>query len=307
MTPRRKIIIAVAVFIGISLLLAIYAAYRAAVYTATIEITFAPRSASVTIGGHGASAGKNHVRPGKHQVVISREGFAEYKTEVEAIKDQTVLVEAVLRSNDPSTANWYDEHPEDYELAQGIGDRADDRAREEVARKMPIMKDLPLNGLYSSYSVTLIGSPTKQGEYALNISYRSEAAKQQAVQAIRDKGYKLEDYEVLYDPESTIVNNVLMPGLIVLSERGYDKAVVDTVADSLTRTYATYRGEKVVSIAFADDATHVVDNDADKDTLSVTITINEDYKRRLVITRTGSTPLAVTTTALDGSDSQRVY
>lgn len=310
MTPRRKLIIAVAVFVGFSVLLAIYAAYRAVVYTATIEVNFAPRSATVTIDGYGASAGKNQVKPGKHQVVVSREGFAEYKEEVEAIEGEVVYVDAILESNDPSTANWYAEHSDDYELAQTIGDGADDRHGEELARKMPIVKDLPLSGLYSSYTVTLIGSPTKKGQYALNVSHQTEAAKQEALKAIRDKGYKVEDYEIIYELASATVNNILLPGAVVLSERGLDKVLVDRITDVVTRAYATYRGDKVVSIAFDDDVTHVIDNTGgDKDTLTVTITINEQHKRRLVIERRSfsTPPLVITTTALDGSDQDRIY
>ena len=305
MTPRRKLTLIVAGFIGLSLLLIAYATYRTLVYSATIDITFAPRSAAVTIDGKGAAAGKNAVIPGKHQIVITREGFAEYKTEVEAIKGETVLVEAILESNDLSTANWYSKNLDDYELAQGIGDGAADRYYDEQLKKMPILKDLPINGLYGSYQVSA-QTTDSDSDYTLLIRYTSETAKEEAIKAIEEKGYNLKDYKVTYTQITTTVNNIALPGIVILSERGLDKTIVDTVAYRLTRTYTKYNGETVVSIEFADDLRHVISNDTNTDTYTIVLTINDEYKRRLKITRGPSGPPAITVSAPDGSGERSI-
>lgn len=304
MTPRKKLIIIVLLFIGLSLLLVAYATYRALVYTATIEVKFAPSSAKVTIGGRGASAGKTQVIPGKYEIKITREGFAEYKTEVEAKKGETTLVEAVLQSNDSSTANWYQENLEDYGIAQSIGDGQADRAYDELIKKFPIAKDLPLNGLYNSYQVFYEIADNARG-YAVTVDYQSAEAKVQAVQAIKGKGYKLEDYDIIYRPAARTVNNIVLPGIVTLSDHGLDKVIVDLVADRLTKTYATYGDETVTSIEFADDLNQVIDGDSD--TTTVTIVINDTYKRRLTIKRSGISSYTITVSAPNGSEARRIY
>ena len=304
MTPRKKLILAASAFIGLSVLLAAYATYRAFVYTATIEIKFAPESAKVTLNGNGASAGKNQVAPGKYQVRIVREGFAEYTTEVEAKKGETTLVQAVLDSNDPSTANWYQQNTSDYGIAQSIGDGIADRQYDEIVKKLPIFKDLPMNGLYGSYEVFYEIANNSRG-YELVISYQTEASKQEAIHQIKTKGYKLEDYDVVYRAKTITVNNVVISGSIALSNAGYDKTVVDLITDNLTRTYITYADEKVTSVEFLDDLTQTIhDND---DTSTISFTFNNQYTRRLTIHRSGQDSYAITVSAPDGSESTSIY
>ncbi len=304
MTPRQKIILIVTLFAGLAVLLIGFAVYRSIVYSATISITYAPESAVVTLNNKNASKGENRVKPGNYEVKITREGFAEYKTTVEAKEGQTTLVEAVLESNDPSTADWYQEHESDYTLAQSIGDGQADRNYENFIKKFPIAKDLPLNGIYGSYQVFYETADNTKG-YAVIVSYQTEAAKKAAIAAIKAKGYKLEDYEVFYQPKITTVNNVAISGIVALSDAGYDKAVVDLAADRLTRAYDTYAGEKVTSIEFLDDLKQSIDDDSDTSTIS--FTFNEQYKRRLIIYRNGQNSYTISVSAPNGSDSTRIY
>lgn len=304
MNSRKKLILISSAFLGLALLLIVIAIYRALVYTATLDINYAPESASVTINGKSANRGKNQVIPGRYELKINREGFAEYKTTIEVKKGETKLVEAILVSNNPSTANWYEENASDYKIAQAIGDGQDDRHYDEVLKKFPIMKDLPMNGIYDSYQVFYEIANNSRG-YAVVVSYQSEAAKKDAIAMIEEKGYKLTDYEIIYRPISTTVNNIVLPGLITLSDHGFDKAVVDLVADRLTKAYKTYNDETITSIEFADDLKQTINGDSD--TTTVTITLNDTYKRRLTIKRQSIDSYTISVSAPNGSDNRNIY
>ena len=82
MMTRRRIITLIIVFFGLSIAIVVgYFIYKS-IYSSTINLYFAPKSADVKIGNGGGNFGDNFVKPGTYTVVISKQGFSTYTQEV---------------------------------------------------------------------------------------------------------------------------------------------------------------------------------------------------------------------------------
>ena len=306
-SPRAKIVLSTLVLIAVFVVPVSLLFYHQTVYSAKITLTFAPKSATAKIGDMGAKFGDNDVKPGTYKVEISKKGFATYTQNVSVEAGKTVLVEAALESNDPSTTNWYQDHVEDYSIAQGIGDRRADREYAYMKDIFPIAQVLPIVNVGSTYRVDYGISPTETGKYAIFISYDTEVDKQEAIDAVKAKGYDLSNYEVIYTQnDPTPYGSVNISGVSAFSKRGLSAETVNTIQEALVQSFTSIQGEAVISIAVTSSASHTMSEDRQTDTYSATILINAKYDRKLtVVIRSGS--MTVTVSGTDGSGPQTIY
>lgn len=307
LSQRGKIAVGAIVLFVIFILPAMLLFYRQSVYSAKITLTFAPKSADAKIGDMRASFGDNDVKPGTYKVEISKKGFATYTQTVTAEAGKTLLVEAALVSNDPSTADWYQTHTDDYTIAQGIGDRRADREYTYMTNTFPIAKDLPIVGVGSTYRVDYGISPTDSTKYAVLISYDTEADKQDALTAIRTKGYTLSDYEVVYSQNSPIVlDGISVTGMSAFSKRGLSAETVNTIQEALVASLRTIEGQTVTRMATSGTVTHLMSDDNLTDTYGTTLSLNGSYTRSLqVVVHEGR--MTITVSNADGSGSSVIY
>lgn len=291
---RKKILIIVIVCLSLPLLATIgFIVYRS-IYSATINLYFAPKSAEVKIGNSGGGFGDNFVKPGTYEVVISKKGFTTYTEKITVEPGSTVTVNAALKSTSSATANWYDEHTDDYTIAQTIGDRKADEDMEKFVKNFPIVNILPIVGMYESYRVDYGPSPTKSGSFAVFISYQSEAAKQQAIDAIRAKNYNLAAYEVIYTLSAPTSGSTVFVNTAALTSRGLGSAALKRLQEVFGARYPT------MTVVFSDDVSHDITDDGATHTYNTSFTTG---------TTTGSLSITITSmTQLQISiDGQVVY
>jgi|GEM_PF-1453093 len=308
LTPRMKKTVFFGSIFVIFILPALFFSVKKSIYSATITLTYAPKSSDVKIGSTQGVFGDNDVQPGTYKVVISKKGFDTYTEEVTVTYGQKVSVEAALVSNDPSTANWYQTHTEDYTIAQGITDRKADKQYANMIETFPIAKDLPIVGLYSAYRVDYGVSPTEQGKLAVYITSQTEAYKQQAIAAVQAKGYDLANYEVVYkQSEPTMYGTTGVTGLAALSEKGLSSDAVDVITRALAEHFATYQNEEITSIAITSEPTHAISDDRSVDTYASSLTLNGKYEQRLVVTLRDYNHLVIQVSSPSGSDPSTIF
>lgn len=264
---RRQLMTLTAVFFGIATIIVLgFVVYRS-MYSATINLYFAPKSATVKIGSGGGVFGDNYVKPGTYKVVISKKGFTTYTKEVTVKSGEKVTINAALTSTSAETADWYSTHTEDYTIAQNIGDTKADAEMDAFVKDFPIVKVLPIVGMYESYRVDYGPSPTKSGKFAVFVSYQSDAAKQQAIDAVTAKGYDLAKYEVIYELSAPTSGSTTFVNTVSLTSRGLTGDVLKKVQDLLS---ARYPG---TTVTFADGAKHSIQNDGASHIYSVNMTV----------------------------------
>lgn len=307
MTDRNKrITIGVLAFILFVLPIILALVYKQ-VYSSTITLTYAPKAASAKINGKVASSGDNQVTPGDYEVLVEMKGFGTYKKKVSVKPGEKLLVEAVLEPNDPSTANWYTDNIEDYSIAQGIGDRAADRDYEKMIQDYPIVKILPLYGLYSTYTVSYGISPTDSGKYAIYVKYKSEKFKQEAIDEIKNKGYSLDKYEVIYNKEDPLeVNGATITGDEGFSKRGMDSDMVGMLQHDLLENYTVANGERVTSIEISEDISHVIADDGLSDSYTGIVRVNNKFDKKLIVTLT-ETRMIIKISEVNGSNESVIF
>lgn len=294
MTRKRIIIALIMIVIIIAGVTAGWFIYRS-IFSATVNIYFAPKSADIAIGSGGGKFGDNYVKPGTYTVRITKEGFSSYTKEVTVKRGETANVLGSLTPTSDATKNWYSDHPDDYAIAQHAGDAQADEAREYLGSHYPIVKVLPIVGLYSAYRVDYGVSPTRADEYAIYVRYQSESAKKAAIKAVKDAGYDLSKYEVIYKFSGPTDGSTSFVGITSLSNRGVDSDVLDDVQSALAKKYPKS------TLTFAETASHSQSSDGTTHTYQVGFSVNGEAMRTLTIKVVTMTDLTVRV------DGQTIY
>ena len=165
--------------------------------TATITIEYAPVSATAFINNKKASK-DNKVEPGTYEVVIKKDGFRTNTQKVTVKNKEIKTVLAVLSPNSDSTKDWYSNNEEDQNMAQYIFDSKAAEDAAAAASSFKISSILPYIGPKYSYRIDYGVSKKKKSKQAVYISYYTDSGKKAAQDYIVSKGYKLEDYEIIY-------------------------------------------------------------------------------------------------------------
>jgi hypothetical protein len=170
--------------------------------TATLDVQVAPSGASAQLNGKGIGSGKNKVKPGTYKLTASMKGFATDSVSVDIKKDETKIAGLVLKSNSPETATWYQDHPKDALLAEGITGRKSDQRSNQLVASNPLLAKLPFIGPGFSYRIDYGASQKGSSQPAIYIRSQSEAAKNEALAWITNQGYNLSSMEIIYINES---------------------------------------------------------------------------------------------------------
>ena len=130
--------------------------------TATIKVMVAPASASAKLNGKDIKNGTHTVQPGKYTLVITKPGFASQTKTQDVAANSTVFLGGALESNSPSTANWYQENPDDQRLAEGVNGAASDASSQNATYQTPIVNKLPVTLGAGNYGFKIdFGIPAK--------------------------------------------------------------------------------------------------------------------------------------------------
>lgn len=165
----------------------------------TITTAITPSVATITIDGQKVKEGSVKVEPGRHAVAFSYKGFTPASRQVTVAKNEEVFVGEILAPSSPETQNWYLEHPEDRQKAEGISSSDYGQLVKTVSQKYPILADLPV--AESSFRIDY-GKSQKQPDNVEAVGIYIRAIDQQgrddALNWIRTFGYDPDDYEIIY-------------------------------------------------------------------------------------------------------------
>lgn len=284
---RKRIITSIIFVFSLAILIAIgWLIYRS-IYSATVNIYFAPKSASISIGSGGGHFGDNFVKPGQYTVRITKQGFTSFTQQITVKSGETVKVEGSLTPSSDATADWYEKNLDDYAIAQSVADRKADEARERMVKDYPLIKELPIIGPFGSYRVDYGLSPKGGSNYRIIIRSQSEEAKQQALLAIKATGYDIAKYEVEYRSNALTSGTTSFQNTIALTDRGMMRKALDRVKAVMGEKYAGS------TILFADDATHSIQDDGATHIYTVSYSINGEGSYRLTATLRGVSTIEV--------------
>ena len=163
----------------------------------TVTFEYTPSNASLYINDKKVGI-KTKITPGTHKASVRQAGFATYDEEIIVTKDETRTVYAVLEPNTDETANWYEEHPRDDEKRQQIYNKLATIDSERLFKNFPIKSILPYVGPSGGYRLDY-GQGSNKNTQAVYVRYYTEKGKQLAQDYIKSEGFKLEDYEIIYE------------------------------------------------------------------------------------------------------------
>lgn len=307
LSPRAKLLFVITLGVLIFIVVPLIAFIGNRVNSATVTLTYAPKSAQAKIDGRSAKFGENRIAPGTYEVTIEKKGFETYKEKITVAADGEVEVAYALLSNDPSTARWYQENIEDYSIAQSINDSRADKKQKNMLTDYPIITDLPIIGLYSRYRVDYGVSPSNDNKFAIFINYKTEQDKQTAINIVDSMGYDLRKYEVIYtQSEPEAVDSITFNNLDALRERGLGATAAYITKDALV---ARYRGDQppVTIIAVSSNVAHWISDDKTTDTYRVTLRLNDSFERELTIAIINNNTLRIEVSLPGGTGREVLY
>ena len=165
--------------------------------SATVLFEYTPSNASLFLDDRKVST-STKVVPGTYKASVRQEGFTSYDEEITIAKDATYTVYAVLESNSAETASWYTDNPRDDEKRQQIYNRLATIDSDRLFKNFPIKSILPYIGPSGGYRLDY-GQGSNPATQAVYVRYYTEKGKQLAQDFITSQGFKLEDYEIIYE------------------------------------------------------------------------------------------------------------
>lgn len=168
--------------------------------SATVTFEFTPSVASLYLDDKKVSS-SSKVVPGTYIASVRYDGFEAYEETFTIDNDATYTVYAVLVSNDSSTANWYQENTPDDLERQRILNRQLLLESERIEQNFPIREILPYLGPSGAYRIDYGQGSRGADTQAVYIRYYTERGKELANEYIESSGYKLADYEIIYEQE----------------------------------------------------------------------------------------------------------
>jgi hypothetical protein len=161
-----------------------------------IKTMVAPSGANIKLDGKGIKAGIFKVGVGKHQVNFSKNGFASQSKTIEVVNDQTVFAGVVLQPNSQKTANWYTDHLDDKNLAQGVTGAEVQAQDSNISQNYPILSQLPF--ISSWYGYRIDSGSNKSGQPIIYVTATDSVARQNAITWINKSGYDPADLKVIF-------------------------------------------------------------------------------------------------------------
>ncbi len=170
--------------------------------TANLQIEVAPSKSTLTINGNNSKGGSIKVKPGKYDISVSKKGFVTQSQAINIIASESKFVGFVLVPNTPETKDWYQFNQSDNYKAQGISSTLATSSSSDALKQLPFIQELPYIGPGYYYRVdygyldsNAQGSPVVFISSASNVTHQ---ARQAALTWIREKGYDVSDFKVVF-------------------------------------------------------------------------------------------------------------
>lgn len=175
---------------------------------ASVEIEVSPRGSTISIDGKRSSEGKNSIDSGIHTIKIEKKGFTAIEEQFSLDKNENKYLGYALASDSEKTSSYYDKNQEELRRMEGIVGKAEDTKSENFSMRMPLLQDLPVTLLGDQNKLIDIdsGNSIKQnGPPAIYISAENVNSRLQAIKWIRDRGYEVSDYDIVFKFYDTLL------------------------------------------------------------------------------------------------------
>lgn len=177
--------------------------------TATIDLRFAPATATATINGKKYNNGTHNIEPGTYTIEIEQDGFIKTTETFIAEKDKTTKVFILLESE--TGDNWWlnDTTTDPMILGSIVAELANKKG-EEFKEKNPIIKSLPIkieyfsedHSKYIKYTINYKLSEDKES-FTLTITDYTGGNYNAALNNLKRRGYNPEDFKIEYIDSSS--------------------------------------------------------------------------------------------------------
>lgn len=201
---NKKILLFIAlavVVIGAIVFVAIYQNSRNKELSASIVLEVVPSGAKSTINGRGVREGTTKLKPGIAEVVITKKGFETARQTVVLKEGESKYLGFVLVSNSPSTADWYQKHPEDAKRAENLSSLNYDQVSSDDVKETPFILKLPFISSDEQFRIDYGQSDTDSNQIVIYISANSQEARNAALEWIRSVGYDPSTLNIVYRPK----------------------------------------------------------------------------------------------------------
>ena len=175
---------------------------------ASVEIEVSPRGSNISIDGQRFSEGNNSIDSGTHVIKIEKKGFTTIEEQFTLNKNENKYLGYALASNSEKTSSFYDKNQEELRRMEGIVGKATDTKSQDNSMRMPLLQELPITLLGDQNKLIDIdsGNSIKQnGPPAVYIKAENVNSRLQAIKWIRDKGYEVSDYDVVFKLYDTLL------------------------------------------------------------------------------------------------------
>ena len=191
------VIIGIALF-TIAVIIGIILAIRSAIYSAKIIINVAPGDATILIDDKQYKNGVVALKPGDHHAEISLDGFESKVIDFNAKKNSEYKLYTCLNTTE-ETADWYDQHKDDYTLCN-IANEYLLRVAQAEQLSDPIFKITPYHSYDKGYNIDPYfdeNNKTVIKITALSCDVeRRKSLYQFAIEYLEGKGIKTNDYKI---------------------------------------------------------------------------------------------------------------
>lgn len=201
---NKKILLFIAlavVVIGAIVFVAIYQNSRNKELSASIVLEVVPSGSKSTINGRGVREGTTKLKPGIAEVVITKKGFETARQTVVLKEGESKYLGFVLVSNSPSTADWYQKHPEDAKRAENLSSLNYDQVSADDVKETPFILKLPFVSSDEQFRIDYGQSDTDSNRIVIYISANSQEARNAALEWIRSVGYDPSTLNIVYRPK----------------------------------------------------------------------------------------------------------
>ena len=177
-----------------------------------LEISVAPTTARIEIGGKIYHNGTQVVEPGKYDVKVSQDGFGSKTVQVDAKAHQQTTLTTYLVHEKEGLA-YYERSTADIEILR-LNTNSEEVAKflEAYDKKVSIRSILPINASYnlkdtnpnmSNYMIFMNiadGSMHKDCHHAFCLVVTGDRKNEQRIQEmLKINGYNYKDYEIIYE------------------------------------------------------------------------------------------------------------
>lgn len=174
---------------------------------ATLDLLVAPASSEITINGKRYENGIYKLNPGTYTAEIKKDDFSTKTFTLSLSAGKTTNLHTYLNQTDGSLS-WYLDHNDDAILATKIGDEEAEEQMKKAQETYPILKDLPIivdeydaSYNYTNYRIDGGNLTDCTHDFCIIITDTTGGNEDAAKAQITNRGYNLDDYEIIYHYE----------------------------------------------------------------------------------------------------------